>query len=190
MIAHEIAALRGISELSPESLYLVGLFHDLGRFVMFDESPAELCAVDEMGWRTPDELVEAERQICGFDHAELGWYACRLWGVPESIATVVRYHHAFDPMGCAPDVPFETQAIAMVQMADVIALLCHHQKDVLALDEADLVDLIAEGGEYQRWDPPPVPAEMLAPRLHTMLVEANGLAADLGVGLTETDPGE
>jgi len=52
--------------------YLAGLLHDIGRFVLFDQSPEFIRAVDDLAWTTPTELIEAERQICGIDHAELG----------------------------------------------------------------------------------------------------------------------
>jgi HD-like signal output (HDOD) protein len=44
-------------QTDPEEAYFAGLLHDVGRFVMFDRSPAELGQVDEIGWTTPDELI-------------------------------------------------------------------------------------------------------------------------------------
>ena len=181
VIAREIARLRGSEELSPESVYLAGLFHDIGRFVMFDESPVELGAVDEAGWKTPDELIKTEQQIFGFDHAELGWHACDHWAIPQAIAQIVRDHHSFDANGCTADAPPMKQAVACVQMADVIAVICHFHKDILDLDEAGLIELIGEGSADQLWNPPPVPLEMLAPRLHELLIEAEWLVASLGL---------
>jgi len=73
--------------------YLAGLLHDIGRFVLFDQSPQFIHAVDDLAWTTPGELIEAERQVCGIDHAALGGRVCAHWEVPERIQTVVRDHH-------------------------------------------------------------------------------------------------
>ena len=61
-----------IQGLTAGHAYLAGLLHDIGRFVLFDQSPQFIRAVDDLAWTTPTELIEAERQICGIDHAGAG----------------------------------------------------------------------------------------------------------------------
>ena len=43
-----------------------------------------------------DLLVEAETQVLGFTHAEVGGALAESWGLPDSICHAIRYHH--DPM--------------------------------------------------------------------------------------------
>jgi putative nucleotidyltransferase with HDIG domain len=78
----------------PDEVYVCGLLHDVGRFVMFQEAPEQLRRIDEGDWETPEALVELERSICGLTHAELGGLACDKWGLPRSIVRMVREHHA------------------------------------------------------------------------------------------------
>lgn len=86
-------ATRG-SSVDPEHAYTCGLLHDLGRFILFQEAPAELHRIEQAPWRTPDELLAAERSLCGLTHSELGALACRKWRLPEVIASVVATHHS------------------------------------------------------------------------------------------------
>jgi HD-like signal output (HDOD) protein len=96
LTARWIAQLASAAwQLPPERAYLAGLMHDLGRFVMYDRTPAELGQVDETHWASPDELVAAEMQVCGFDHAFLGALACERWAFPELVTDMVREHHVY-----------------------------------------------------------------------------------------------
>lgn len=91
-VARALARHAGMG-LNFEQAYLGGLLHDVGRFIMFDVAPAALREVDEASWDTPAQLVEAERGICGLDHAELGAEACARWMIPAHFANLVRFHH-------------------------------------------------------------------------------------------------
>lgn len=73
--------------------YLSGLMHDIGRFVLFDIASTEVRRIDETGWQTPQQLVDAEQQMLGIDHSELGWEICKKWMMPDHVSTVVRRHH-------------------------------------------------------------------------------------------------
>ena len=86
-------ALKLKSGIDPDQAYLAGLLHDIGRFILYLEAPEALREVDETAWSTPQQLVEAEMAICGFDHAELGFLALQKWTLPLTLALTVRYHH-------------------------------------------------------------------------------------------------
>lgn len=185
VIAREIARHRNIEGLDPDRAYLAGLLHDLGRFVMFDETPTEQGAVDETGWATPDQLVEAEQEICGFDHAELGWHACQLWTIPESISEIVRRHHEHEPAAGRDAAPLLEQSIAVVQLADVLSMLRVTQPKLVEMKKPKLVKLLREG-VCALWDPPPISPEALAEVLPGLLEESENAARDLGIGPQRT----
>ncbi len=91
--ARHIARLLGESGPDAELAYVCGLLHDIGRFIMLEKAPKSIQAVDETEWASPEGLIEAEMQRCGFDHAQLGWRACGIWELPDEIAEVVLHHH-------------------------------------------------------------------------------------------------
>lgn len=79
--------------LDADVAYTAGLLHDIGRFVLFGESPDLLREVDEGDWDSPERLVEVEQAICGFTHTELGHMACEHWSLPRTIGRVALRHH-------------------------------------------------------------------------------------------------
>lgn len=93
IVARALTVATGPADVTPEAAYAAGLIHDVGRFVMFQHAPAQLRRIDEGDWATPGELVVAETEICGLNHADLGARACESWGIPEPIVECVRRHH-------------------------------------------------------------------------------------------------
>lgn len=91
--AAQIAEVAPALEIDPAEAYLVGLLHDIGRFVMFEHAAPNLLLVDESNWETPQQLVEADVEIYKFTHAELGYRACQYWRLPDSICDVIQLHH-------------------------------------------------------------------------------------------------
>lgn len=49
------------------------------------------------GWRGGDEsIVQVEERVLGTTHAEVGARLLTLWGLPDELVEIVRYHHAPD----------------------------------------------------------------------------------------------
>lgn len=59
-------------------------------------------------------IFEAEKEIFGFDHAEIMSRACRLWRFPESQVTAIRYHHQ-------PSCYADNELACIIYLADVLA---------------------------------------------------------------------
>ncbi|MBW1802340.1 MAG: GGDEF domain-containing protein [Deltaproteobacteria bacterium] len=76
-----------------ENAFFVGLLHNIGILAMVQCMPKQYSlVVQEMAW-TQCDFHEAENQILGFDHTEVGEYFTRKWGFPEIFSTPIRYHH-------------------------------------------------------------------------------------------------
>jgi len=61
--------------------------------------------------------VEAEREVLGIDHAELGGRITEQWKFPQVIVSAVRYHHT--PF-LAPE---DHEAVQLIYMCDTVALM-------------------------------------------------------------------
>jgi len=142
--------------------YVCGLLHDIGRFVQFEGATADFNQIDDMHWSAPQELVEAERSVLGYDHALLGWHACRKWRLPDSIGEVVRHHHDRLPATALE----KLDMVGVVQWADEVsvAVIVNGQSDVagaqsliqyLATQHADIGPGSSpeEKAVWQRWIP-------------------------------------
>lgn len=91
--ARSLATQANDRDLPPGEVYAAALLHDVGRLIMFSEAPDVLRAVDEGDWDSPEQLILAERAICGLTHTELGASACRRWNLPPLIVCAARDHH-------------------------------------------------------------------------------------------------
>jgi HD-like signal output (HDOD) protein len=102
-------------EPNTERFFVVGLLHDIGRLVIFQQLSHR--AVEVMrGAREREELVYAvEREELGFDHADVGYALLAGWQLPARLLEAVKLHHRFS--SSAARFPVEC---AMVHVADVI----------------------------------------------------------------------
>ena len=76
-----------------EDAFIAGLLHDAGKIILdpyIVERKAEFEASLKSGQR---KFIEAEKEILGFDHAEVMSRAARFWRYPETQSTAIRYHH-------------------------------------------------------------------------------------------------
>jgi len=88
-IAYESRKAQG------EFVFIAGLLHDIGKLVIYSELPdlakeAFLIASQSAGEVT---LSEAEQQVLGFDHSQVGGELIQLWKLPLSLQECVEYHH-------------------------------------------------------------------------------------------------
>ncbi len=133
--AAKIAEILPELGVNPAESYLIGLLHDIGRFVMFEHAAPELLAVDESQWQTPEQLIEADVEIYKFTHSELGYRACVHWQLPESICEAIRIHHTPVEGKILPGSP-EAQQFCL-QIADRLALSVLQRDDFKDMSEAD-----------------------------------------------------
>lgn len=139
-LARHVGAPLCGGPVDPDEVYLAGLLHDLGRFVLYLEAPESMRDVEETSWGTPQELIDTEMRVCGFDHAQLGYLAATKWQLPERLATVIRYHHASPPSIADGTV---RAIITAVRIADWLAVRLAKATDWRALSAAELRELVS-----------------------------------------------
>jgi putative nucleotidyltransferase with HDIG domain len=85
-------AARSGAAANPEPPFLAGLLHDLGLLVLTSRYPEELAAA-RAAFGTYRALDEAERQVLGIDHAEIGARLAQSWTFSGEIVSAIRWHH-------------------------------------------------------------------------------------------------
>ena len=140
--AETLARMSPELKVNPGDAYLSGLLHDIGRFVMFEHAPENLLAVDESKWHSPADLVEADVDVFKFTHSELGFLACRHWGLPEATADVVRRHHA--KLDGVIEAGSTEAALLLVEVADWLDVLILSDPDSNKLSDDELIARIDE----------------------------------------------
>jgi HD-like signal output (HDOD) protein len=72
--------------------YLVGLLHNIGKVVMAYSFPNELHALMQMEAGTTAEVCRQERELIGWDHAQIGAHFLECHRLADEIVVAVRYH--------------------------------------------------------------------------------------------------
>lgn len=122
-----------------EAVFTAGLLHDIGELVIFNRLSAQAKEVLLLVLDNVDELpvYEAEWQIMGFDHAQVGGELARQWRLPPLLEECIAYHH---DIRSAQRYPRET---ALVHIANILALMA----EVDSLDPTDVPPI-----EPQAWE--------------------------------------
>lgn len=113
LCARMIAARR--DDVDPEDAFLAGAMHDLG-LVLEDQYDhhrfAELMLIV-----TPQRpLVAWERDVLGYDHAQLGEAVAQQWNFPEAVCKAIRFHHT--------SVNYRGEHVLMVRIVEVANTIC------------------------------------------------------------------
>jgi HD-like signal output (HDOD) protein len=83
---------QGRTDIDPDEAYASGLLADIGILVLAQTHPDKYVDLFES---TPHDqrLLEAERAIFGFDHAQVGSRLLERWGFSPRVAISTRFHH-------------------------------------------------------------------------------------------------
>ncbi len=121
----------------PAAAFTAGLLHDIGELIIFNRMPEQARDVLLLVQDQLDDLpvYQAERQVIGFDHAEVGGELAHHWGLPPLLEECIACHHTITK---ALRYPKET---ALVHLANILAQMA--EVDTLALDDVSPVDPLA-----------------------------------------------
>ncbi|TAJ79868.1 MAG: HDOD domain-containing protein [Gallionellaceae bacterium] len=102
-----------------DAVFTAALLHDIGELVIFNRLPQQAKEALLLVLDSADELPvhQAEQQIMGFDHAQVGGELARQWKLPPMLEECIEYHHN---VGAALRFPRE---VALVHIANILALM-------------------------------------------------------------------
>jgi HD-like signal output (HDOD) protein len=151
VVARIIAIYR--KEPNAERFYVMGMLHDLGRLVIYMNLPEESGKLLAENKKRQTLLCQTEREILGFDHAEVGAELLKHWNLPESLQQSTRFHHQPQREN---EYAWET---ALVNVADAIA----H-----ALQLGNSGENYVPNLEPKAWNKLDLPAGMMVPIVNQM----------------------
>ena len=97
-----------------EDAFIAGLLHDAGKIILDPYVEEHRKDFNAHLKKTPENFIEAEKMILGFDHAEVMSRASRFWRYPETQSLAIRYHHS--PMRSG-----NNELALVVHLADIAA---------------------------------------------------------------------
>jgi putative nucleotidyltransferase with HDIG domain len=143
---HSVAAAIGATSLaeglqgvSREEAFVGGLVHDIGKLLMHFQAEKQYQEVMRAVYSEEQSPMEAEIEILGFDHMEVGALVLEKWRLPERLVAAVGAHHNPEEL----EEPPGAQALAaLLQVADA---MCLHQGFGRRKPDTELNPLDCEG---------------------------------------------
>ncbi|HBT89843.1 HDOD domain-containing protein [Desulfobacter sp.] len=104
---------------NPEDAYTAGLLHDFGKIALDRFGRVNYAVFCKNAFNCTGPSVEAERDVMGIGHDDLGAYYGHRWGFPQKLSLAIQYHHRrFNHLDlCKEDMQF----ICIVCLADFLA---------------------------------------------------------------------
>lgn len=139
-----------IRMMDPESAFCAGILHDIGKLIFNEFVYDDYMEACNYARENAVPLIDAETEILGINHAEIGKILSDKWALPLDLEYSLVYHH--DPAG-ADNV---TDLVATVHLADIFAHKVgaklwdeeqcssewEHTRDVLKISDEDYDKLL------------------------------------------------
>jgi putative nucleotidyltransferase with HDIG domain len=101
-------------KISPDLAYTAGLLHDIGKAVLDQSLHARRPLFYRSLQANNGDLIEAEKELFGITHPEVGNRLATHWSIPETLAEAIRHHHQPEQARIEPDLTL------VVYLADLI----------------------------------------------------------------------
>ncbi|MCF8077066.1 MAG: HDOD domain-containing protein [Desulfotignum sp.] len=115
IIARELAEEKDAKDVS--LVFTSALIKDLGKVILHTYISEAFDEIKSQVFGAQKSFLEAEKQVLGIDHAELGALAMEKWGFDPKLVDIIRHHHN----------PLESDnpglALPIVYMADCICMM-------------------------------------------------------------------
>lgn len=88
-----IASVLPVEQGTRDIAAVAALLHDIGTLFLASEAPAEFRSVLALAAQRGCKQFEAEEELLGTSHAEIGAYLLGLWGIPNLAVEAIAHHH-------------------------------------------------------------------------------------------------
>lgn len=108
---------RKLKYPNPEEAYIAGLLRDIGKTILNEHMESEY---KEVLSKVNDEgitFLDAENEIFGYDHAEIGGIVAEKWNLPAVLIDAIKYHHTPDLSNINPIL------VSIVHIADALTMM-------------------------------------------------------------------
>ncbi len=110
---------KSLPDLSPDDAFLAGIFHDVGKLLLYDVVPEDYARLhtDCFGQAHVDE----EKRVFGVTHEEIGLTSAHSWGLSKEVKTAIGFHHH------ATTSPIHAEYATLIHVANGLALFLGHR---------------------------------------------------------------
>jgi HD-like signal output (HDOD) protein len=147
-VARGIANAEGVERSEADKAFCAGLLAHIGTLVIIANLPDLFERATELADNNEISIVDAESQVIGATHAEVGAYLLGLWGFDMTVIEAVGQHHG---IGATTGAKFGISSI--VHAAQYLTWECGHPTSIAAaapLDKAHF-EACGKAGRIEAW---------------------------------------
>jgi len=93
LLTASIVSTLPVDRKDREVAAVAALLHDIGSLFLASAMPGEFSSVLSLASERPCATFEAEEELLGASHAEIGAYLLGLWGIPDLAVEAIAHHH-------------------------------------------------------------------------------------------------
>lgn len=108
---------KSVNYPNPEEAYIAGLLRDIGKTVLSQHLEEEYSQVIEKIQGSNVSFLDAEKEILGFDHAEIGEKVAEKWNLPKALVDAIGHHHTPESS------TINQYLVSIVHIADAITMM-------------------------------------------------------------------
>lgn len=117
-VALAAAQFAGLLRRANGSLaFTAGLLHDIGKVILNDYVAQEFADIVRKVKEEGVSFMEAEQQVLGFSHQDIGGQIAERWKLPENMVLSIRHHHLPSELDSPNDL------VDVVHLADCACLM-------------------------------------------------------------------
>ena len=114
-LAAQLLAERG-GNLDPDVAFTGGLLQNIGQLLLARNHPDVFTRIDEQCHADRRSYFEVEREVLGFDHADLGGLILQKWNLGDTLVGAISSHHRLGSAGS------EAGLAAVIALAEELSL--------------------------------------------------------------------
>ena len=141
VVARVLAAYRREKEI--ERYFIVGLLHDIGSLLLYLQQPEQITTAIVSHHAELIPLWQAEKNVLGYDHAEVGGALLKKWNLPPLLCQAVRYHLY------PSEAPEQDRSAAWLAHLAWQIVRHHIERDRLLDEDAQIDDAVWEANELK-----------------------------------------
>jgi putative nucleotidyltransferase with HDIG domain len=108
---------KDINYPKPETAYIGGLLRDIGKTILNFYVEQEYNAIVNKVEYSNMSFLEAEEEILGFNHAQIGEKIANKWNFPEELVEAIGLHHSPE------NSTIDSTLVSIVHIADAITMM-------------------------------------------------------------------
>lgn len=144
----QLARQFGMDRREVDQCVLAGMLHDLGRLIIHCDIPMAAKTIKTMVSTGLMNEIEAEMDLLGCNHMDIGAYILSLWGFTNTVVEAVAFYHQPDK-ACTRE---EVDALTVLHIANALDEAAHGNRPAAELvDTAYLTSLELQPGT-DMWD--------------------------------------